>query len=224
MLAEAADDAVAAEIVEHLAAEVVALARVALTRLELTQEPVEVLLGGGVLQDVDGDLLAMIDPACARRRRTSPSGRRLRRNRRRRAARARRARGGPRCPGAAAPRSSGGVFAAGRSGGHWLRFDTSRRPGCTRARTRLRSTRSTWTSRRGVHGARRTVGLGQDDGAAHARRPGGGRRGRGLHRRSRRQRRRRRRNATSRWCSRTTRSTRISPLPRTSVSPCGSRK
>jgi N-acetylglucosamine kinase-like BadF-type ATPase len=61
VLAEAADDAVAAEIVQHLASEVVALARVALARLELTQEPVEVLLGGGVLQDVDGDLLAMID-------------------------------------------------------------------------------------------------------------------------------------------------------------------
>jgi len=61
VLAEAADDAVAAEIVQHLASEVVALARVALTRLELTQEPVEVLLGGGVLQDVDGDLLAAID-------------------------------------------------------------------------------------------------------------------------------------------------------------------
>lgn len=61
VLAEAADDAVAAGIVERLASEVVALARVALTRLELTQEPVEVLLGGGVLQDVDGDLLATID-------------------------------------------------------------------------------------------------------------------------------------------------------------------
>jgi N-acetylglucosamine kinase-like BadF-type ATPase len=61
VLAEAADDAVAAGIVRHLASEVVALARVALTRLELTQEPVEVLLGGGVLQDVDGDLLAAID-------------------------------------------------------------------------------------------------------------------------------------------------------------------
>jgi hypothetical protein len=47
--------------VQHLAEEVVALARVALTRLDLTGEPVEVLLGGGVLQDVDGDLLASID-------------------------------------------------------------------------------------------------------------------------------------------------------------------
>jgi len=61
VLAEAADDAVAAEIVQHLAAEVVALARVALSRLDLVDEPVEVLLGGGVLQDVDGDLLDSID-------------------------------------------------------------------------------------------------------------------------------------------------------------------
>jgi N-acetylglucosamine kinase-like BadF-type ATPase len=61
VLAEAADDAVAAEIVQRLASEVVALARVALARLGLTEEPAEVLLGGGVLQDVDGDLLAAID-------------------------------------------------------------------------------------------------------------------------------------------------------------------
>jgi N-acetylglucosamine kinase-like BadF-type ATPase len=66
VLAEAADDAVAAGIVARLAEEVVALARVALTRLELTSEPVEVLLGGGVLQSVDGDLLAAIrDGLCA---------------------------------------------------------------------------------------------------------------------------------------------------------------
>ena len=61
VLAEAADDAVAAEIVQKLASEVVALARVALKRLDLLGEPAEVLLGGGVLQDVDGDLLAAID-------------------------------------------------------------------------------------------------------------------------------------------------------------------
>jgi N-acetylglucosamine kinase-like BadF-type ATPase len=60
VLAEAADDAVAAEIVQRLASEVVALARVALTRLDLAGEPVEVLLGGGVLQDADGDLLGAI--------------------------------------------------------------------------------------------------------------------------------------------------------------------
>ncbi len=61
VLAEAADDAVAAQIVQRLAAEVVALARVALKRLDLMDDHVEVLLGGGVLQDVDGDLLAAID-------------------------------------------------------------------------------------------------------------------------------------------------------------------
>jgi N-acetylglucosamine kinase-like BadF-type ATPase len=61
VLAEAKDDAVAAEIVQRLASEVVALVRVALTRLDLVDEPAEVLLGGGVLQDVDGDLLAAID-------------------------------------------------------------------------------------------------------------------------------------------------------------------
>ncbi len=61
VLAEAADDAVAAAIVQRLADEVVALARVALTRLDLTDEPVEVLLGGGVLQDADGDVLGAIE-------------------------------------------------------------------------------------------------------------------------------------------------------------------
>ena len=61
VLAEAADDAVAAEIVQRLVSEVVALARVALTRLGLNNEPVEVLLGGGMLQDVDGELLTAID-------------------------------------------------------------------------------------------------------------------------------------------------------------------
>jgi N-acetylglucosamine kinase-like BadF-type ATPase len=61
VLAEASDDAVAAEIVQRLAVEVVALARVALKRLGLTNDSVEVLLGGGVLQDADGTLLAAID-------------------------------------------------------------------------------------------------------------------------------------------------------------------
>jgi N-acetylglucosamine kinase-like BadF-type ATPase len=69
VLSEAADDAVAAQIVDRLASEVVALARVALTRLELTDEPVEVLLGGGVLQDADGDLLLAIKSEL---RRTAP--------------------------------------------------------------------------------------------------------------------------------------------------------
>lgn len=61
VFAEAAHDAVAAEIVERLAAEVVALARAALTRLKLTDEPVEVLLGGGLLQGSDGRVLGAIE-------------------------------------------------------------------------------------------------------------------------------------------------------------------
>jgi N-acetylglucosamine kinase-like BadF-type ATPase len=65
VLAEAANDPVAAQIVSHLASEVVALARVALTRLDLADEPAEVLLGGGVLQDVDGALLAEIEAGLA---------------------------------------------------------------------------------------------------------------------------------------------------------------
>jgi len=50
VFAEAAHDEVAAGIVQHLADEVVALARVALQRLDLTREPVEVLLGGGLIR------------------------------------------------------------------------------------------------------------------------------------------------------------------------------
>jgi N-acetylglucosamine kinase-like BadF-type ATPase len=61
VFAEAAHDDVAAGIVERLAAEVVALARVAITRLELEREPVEVLLGGGLLRAGDGRLLGAIE-------------------------------------------------------------------------------------------------------------------------------------------------------------------
>jgi len=60
VLASAAEDPVAAEIVDRLAAEVVALARAALVRLELTGEPAEVLLGGGLMQAGDGRLLDAI--------------------------------------------------------------------------------------------------------------------------------------------------------------------
>jgi N-acetylglucosamine kinase-like BadF-type ATPase len=63
--AEAAHDPVAAEIVERLAAEVVALARVAISRLGLEHEPVEVLLGGGLLQDPDPRLLGAIEAGLA---------------------------------------------------------------------------------------------------------------------------------------------------------------
>jgi N-acetylglucosamine kinase-like BadF-type ATPase len=60
VLAEAAGDAVAAGIRARLASEVVALARVAVARLELAEEPVEVLLGGGLLQAGDGELVDAI--------------------------------------------------------------------------------------------------------------------------------------------------------------------
>jgi N-acetylglucosamine kinase-like BadF-type ATPase len=58
---QAAGDAVASSIVERLAEEVVALARVALSRLALTAQPVEVLLGGGLLQAGDGRVTAAIE-------------------------------------------------------------------------------------------------------------------------------------------------------------------
>jgi len=61
VFAEAEHDAVAAEIVDRLAAEVAALARVALARLGLEQEPTEILLGGGLLQSGDGRLTAAIE-------------------------------------------------------------------------------------------------------------------------------------------------------------------
>ena len=60
VLSSAADDGVAAEIVDRLADEVVALARAALQRLDLTREHVEVLLGGGVIQAGDGRLIHAI--------------------------------------------------------------------------------------------------------------------------------------------------------------------
>ena len=61
VFAEAACDDVAAGIVDRLGDEVVALARVALQRLELTDRPVDVLLGGGVLQAADGRLIGAIE-------------------------------------------------------------------------------------------------------------------------------------------------------------------
>jgi N-acetylglucosamine kinase-like BadF-type ATPase len=63
VFAQAAQDAVAAEIVDRLADEVVALARAALERLELTGTAVEVLLGGGLLEAGDGRLLTAIERA-----------------------------------------------------------------------------------------------------------------------------------------------------------------
>lgn len=60
VFAAAADDAVAAGIVDHLASEVVALARVAITRLGLERGPVEVVLGGGLLRHPTPGLLSAI--------------------------------------------------------------------------------------------------------------------------------------------------------------------
>jgi N-acetylglucosamine kinase-like BadF-type ATPase len=57
---EAAADAVAAELVERLATEVVVLAQVALRRLDLEGRAVEVLLGGGLFQRADGSLVELI--------------------------------------------------------------------------------------------------------------------------------------------------------------------
>jgi N-acetylglucosamine kinase-like BadF-type ATPase len=65
VLSQAETDAVARAIVERLVAEVVAMARVALTRLSLEQDPVEVLLGGGLLQTAADGLLSEIGRALA---------------------------------------------------------------------------------------------------------------------------------------------------------------
>ena len=60
VFSEAARDDVAAAIVQQLADEVVAFTRAALVRLGLEREPVEVLLGGGLLRAGDARLLAAI--------------------------------------------------------------------------------------------------------------------------------------------------------------------
>ena len=60
VLAQARADAVAAGLVSRLAEEIVALARASLTRLELNGEPVDVVLGGGVVQAGNGRLLDAI--------------------------------------------------------------------------------------------------------------------------------------------------------------------
>jgi hypothetical protein len=60
VLREAGGDAVAAGLVARLAEEIVALARASLQRLELNGEPVDVVLGGGVVQAGNGRLLDAI--------------------------------------------------------------------------------------------------------------------------------------------------------------------
>jgi N-acetylglucosamine kinase-like BadF-type ATPase len=63
VLAEAEADPVAGTIVARLIAEVAAMARVAVTRLGLEREPIEVLVGGGLLQTAAYELLAAIEKA-----------------------------------------------------------------------------------------------------------------------------------------------------------------
>ena len=70
VFAQAATDETAAAIVARLADEIVALARVALERLALVNEPAEVLLGGGLLQSGDGPLASAVE---ARLREIAPA-------------------------------------------------------------------------------------------------------------------------------------------------------
>ena len=60
VFAEAANDEAAAAIVRRLADEVVAFARVALTKLGIERQPVEVVLGGGLLRAADPRLQSAI--------------------------------------------------------------------------------------------------------------------------------------------------------------------
>jgi N-acetylglucosamine kinase-like BadF-type ATPase len=60
VLAEAASDTVAREILDRLADEITVLVRVSLKRLGLTEEPVEVLLGGGLVHAADGTLVRSV--------------------------------------------------------------------------------------------------------------------------------------------------------------------
>jgi len=61
VFAAARDDAIAAAIVDRLAGEVVTMVRAALTRLDLLDEDVEVVLGGALLQCGDERLLAGVE-------------------------------------------------------------------------------------------------------------------------------------------------------------------
>jgi N-acetylglucosamine kinase-like BadF-type ATPase len=60
VLGAAADDPVASSIEQRLADEIVALARAALARLALS-EPVDVVVGGGLMRSADPRLLALIE-------------------------------------------------------------------------------------------------------------------------------------------------------------------
>jgi N-acetylglucosamine kinase-like BadF-type ATPase len=65
VLDEAAKDRIAAGIVDRLAEEIVVMIRVTLERLGMKDAPVEVVLGGGVLQSGDARLIGAIDAGLA---------------------------------------------------------------------------------------------------------------------------------------------------------------
>ena len=79
VLSAAAGDAVAASIRDRLVEEIVALARASVTRLELADEHVEVVVGGGLMRGADSELLGRIEaglrrvgPQLALRRTSAP--------------------------------------------------------------------------------------------------------------------------------------------------------
>jgi len=66
VLRAAAGDAVAAEIRDKLVDEIVALARATVTRLGLTNDAVEIVVGGGLMRGADSELLGRIDAGLRR--------------------------------------------------------------------------------------------------------------------------------------------------------------
>jgi N-acetylglucosamine kinase-like BadF-type ATPase len=70
VVAESRSDAVAGSIMDRLADEIAALVRVALVRLSLTDEPAEVLLGGGLIDATDG---ALVDAVARRTAELAPA-------------------------------------------------------------------------------------------------------------------------------------------------------
>ena len=189
VFAEAERDEVAAGIVERVAAEIVDLARAALTRLELQDDRVEVALARRPDPE-HGRPRARPDPrgAAGRSRRRSSCGRR-----RRRRWSARRCSGSTRsgrtlrrttaCGSSSPPRRRTGVRTMAD-----VRFVQATRiyPGTDAPAV---DALDLHIAGRRVRRARRPLRLGEDDRAAHARRPRGGRRGRDLDRRARRHRR-----------------------------------
>jgi len=65
VLAQAAQDRAAAEIVDRLAEEIVVMIRVTLDRLDMTDAPVDVVLGGGLMQSGDARLIGAIEAGLA---------------------------------------------------------------------------------------------------------------------------------------------------------------